>query len=103
MIPGHFHDRLHRLYELRARVDAEIARAEAELRLTQQRKLGGRQRRRRGIEHGTNAGYQWHLRRGVPFPEDTDDASCGCRESHAAYVAAATRRRKVAQRLGRAA
>lgn len=96
--------RLARLHELRVHVEREIRRAEVDLRGMQRRKAGGiRQRRRQWIEHGSNAGYQWHLRHSLPFPEDTGGRDCGCRDAHAAYVALATRRRKANRRLGGAA
>ena len=104
MIPEHVAQRLERLYDLRARVDAEIKQHEADLRALQRRKAGGaRQRRRQWIEHGTNAGYQWHLRHGVPFPEDGGSRDCRCREAHAVYVARATRQRNAVRRLERMA
>lgn len=37
------------------------------------------------IEHGTEKGYIYHIRRGVPFPEDEGDDPCGCRKAHAAH------------------
>lgn len=99
VIPEHMARRLTGLHELRAKVDREIRNVEAELRAGQRRKTGARQRRRQWIEHGTNAGYQWHLRHAVPFPEDAGERDCGCREVHAAYVAAANRYRMAARRI----
>lgn len=100
MICGERLDRLTQLHDLRARVDREIKRLETELRIELRRaNRGARIRRRQGIEHGTNAGYQWHLRRAIPFPEDEGLQHCGCREAHAAYVAIATRRRRANRRL----
>jgi len=91
MIPWDIHQRLTQLHALAAKVEAEINTLEASLRAQQRRKAGGARRTRRSfIVHGTNAGYQWHIRHGLPFDTDTD---CGCREAHAAYVAQATRRR----------
>lgn len=91
MIPADVHRRLTQLHELAARVDSEIRTLEGSLRAQQFRKAGARQTRRSFIVHGTNAGYQWHIRHGLPFDADDD---CGCREAHAAYVAQATRRRR---------
>lgn len=100
MIPEHLHRQLTRLHLLRANVDREIRRLEADLRAQQRLKAdGARQRRKQWIEHGTNAGYQWHVRRTLPFPEDEGGEECGCRDAHAAYVAAATRRRKAGRAL----
>lgn len=78
--------RLLQLHELRAKIDREIKALESGV-----RKLATpRQRRSREIVHGTNAGYQWHLRHQLPFDADDD---CGCRDAHAAYVALGNRRR----------
>lgn len=91
MIPEEIHCRLAQLHALAAKVESEIKTLESSLRAQQRRRTGARQTRRSFIVHGTNAGYQWHIRHDLPFDPDDD---CGCREAHAAYVALSTRRRR---------
>jgi hypothetical protein len=75
----------HRLRELRfleTRIQGEIMQLELQL----ARKGRGRTPRKE-IEHATDSGYLWHLRKDIPFPEDTGGESCGCREAHRVYQA----------------
>jgi hypothetical protein len=74
--------RLMELRSLKAKVDMEIY--TLELQLTRAAK--GRTPRKE-LEHGTDSGYLWHLRKGVPFPEDHGGEECGCREAHRIYQA----------------
>lgn len=68
--------RLQQLRALHARIESEIA--------TEERRITGRRRRRvQRLVHGTDSGYYWHRNHGVPFPEDTGAAPCGCRLAHA--------------------
>ena len=36
--------------------------------------------KRERVEHGTNKGYQWHIRRKVPFE------GCTCKAAHAKFM-----------------
>jgi hypothetical protein len=74
--------RLRELHHLETRVKGEIMAIELRL----QRRGKGRTPRKE-LEHGTDSGYLWHLRKGVPFPEDTGGEVCGCREAHRIYQA----------------
>ena len=52
------------------------------------------------IEHGTERGYIYHIRRGTPFPEDEGGEPCGCRAEHNRHHAA-RRRLRLRSRLHR--
>jgi hypothetical protein len=45
------------------------------------------------IPHGEERGYIYHIRRGVPFPEDEGEEPCGCRKAHAHHHAQRRRQR----------
>lgn len=81
------------LYVLRARVDREIARAEAEI--EHARALG--RLKREHIEHGDESAYQRHIRKDIPFPEDAGEVACGCRMAHARYERARAARADAAK------
>lgn len=72
--------RLSDLKALREKVNAEIAYLNG--------RLAGEYRGAtptRELVHGTAAGYSHHIRKAVPFPEDTGGKECGCREYHRRY------------------
>lgn len=73
--------RLKELRYLRERVDGELRMIEGRLNA----KPKGRTPRKE-LEHATDSGYLWHLRHGIPFPEDAGGEPCGCREAHRVYV-----------------
>lgn len=77
-----FTQRLRELRFLETRIQGEIM--ALELRLA--RKGRGRTPRK-VLEHATDSGYLWHLRKDIPFPEDEGGESCGCREAHRVYQA----------------
>jgi hypothetical protein len=74
--------RLRDLRELETRVKGEIMAIELRL----ERRGRGRTPRKE-LEHGTDSGYLWHIRKGIPFPEDEGGEVCGCREAHRVYQA----------------
>jgi hypothetical protein len=84
--------RLRELHYLETRVKGEIMAIELRL----QRRGKGRTPRTE-LEHGTDSGYLWHLRKKVPFPEDEGGQVCGCREAHRIYQAWVRHGRKAGQ------
>ena len=78
----HYRARLAQLRELKAKVDAEVAHIEFLLSLPK----SGRRKRAKELPHGTENGYGWHRRKGIPFPEDEGGEPCGCRAAHSMYV-----------------
>ena len=83
-------ERLSRLYQLRERLDAEIAATEA---LARQSPRRVKKRSRHEIPPcGTESAYQRHRHYGtLPGPED----ECGCRAAHAAHNRELERQRKL--------
>lgn len=82
--------RLRQLLNLKTRVEGEIMGVELQL-----ARRGKGRTPRKELEHGTDSGYLWHLRKKVPFPEDTGGEVCGCREAHRVYQAWVRHGRKI--------
>lgn len=97
-------DRLLDLYQLRLRVDREIA----DLERDQRRTAPPRTYRPRNVRPacGTEPGYQWHRHQGRsgraewPLP---DDDPCGCRAAHREHRAIEDANRRAAARARRRA